>query len=233
MGLPVNIDFSILLYNMAGISVNICSICNRRIPCNALHLKCDCCNHFIHKNCSNLPKKDIESIIQGSKSWSCLMCNETNFPFVSTIEDAEYLESLPLDNDQYTRNKLITDKLFSPFEMDDSLQGLDHELDSDPDSNFFNEYCKDLSIESCYYLESEFNKLVSSLLNDEKDLFSFIHLNIRSIKANGTDFQSYLHSLDLSFQCIALTETWLKNDSTFHVNIAYISSKILELLEME
>ena len=198
---------------MATSSANICSICSRRIPSNALHLKCDCCNHFIHKNCSSLPKKDIVSIIQGSRAWSCLTCNETNFPFNNITENTEYLDSLPLDEIQHARNTLISDKLFSPFEIDDCLEGLDHEFNSDPDSNFFNEYCNDLSIESCYYLESEFNKYVSPVLSTNKELLSFIHLNIHSIKANGTDFYSYLQSLDVSFQCIALTETWLSNDS--------------------
>ena len=64
-----------------------------------------------------------------------------------------------------------------------------------------------------YYLEYDFDKYVSPLLKDNQETMSFIHLNIRSIKANGNEFNSYLETLDLSFDCIALTETWLKHDS--------------------
>ena len=198
---------------MAGASENVCSICKRRIARNALQLRCDCCNHFIHKNCSNLPKRDIENIIHGSSPWSCLSCNETNFPFNAIMDDTVYFESLPISKTQLSRNKITSEKLFSPFDIEDYLEGLDYEFYSDPDSNFFNEYRQDLSIESCYYLESDFNKYVAPILDNKKDYMSFIHVNIRSIKANGNDFNSYLHNLNLPFHCIALTETWLRHDS--------------------
>ena len=202
---------------MAGSTENICSICKRRVPRHALQLKCDCCNHYIHKNCSSLPKKDLENIIQGIKSWSCRVCNETNFPFNGIIEDSDYFDSLPLDQTQHDRNRLTSDKIFSPFEIDDYLEGIDHEFNSDPDSNFFNEYCHDLSIESCYHLESDFNKYVSPILSTNKEVIYFVHLNIRSINKNNTDFDSYLQSLDLSFPFIALTETWLKMIRIKHI----------------
>ena len=106
----------------------------------------------------------------------------------------------------------MSDKLFSPFELNDYIEGLDHEFCFDPDLNFFNDYNSNLSIDSQYYLEYDFNKYVSPLLKDNQETMSFIHLNIRSIKANGNEFNSYLETLDLSFDCIALTETWLKHD---------------------
>ena len=103
-------------------------------------------------------------------------------------------------------------KIFSPFVMNDYLESIDHEFDSDPDTNFFNEYCHNFPIESCYYLESDFDKYTSTILNSDNEFLSFIHVNIRSIRANGSDFYSYLETLRLKFSCIALTETWLKND---------------------
>ena len=125
---------------MAGDLANVCTICSRRIPRNALQLRCDCCNHFIHKNCSNLPKKDIDCVILGTRAWSCLTCNEVNFPFNSITDDDSFLDSLPIDEKIYTHSKLMSDKLFSPFELNDYIEGLDHEFYFDPDSNFFNDY---------------------------------------------------------------------------------------------
>ena len=43
---------------------------------------------------------------------------------------------------------------------------------------------------------------------------TLIHLNIRSIKANGDNFVSYLENINLKFDVICLSETWI-NDNDF------------------
>ena len=52
-----------------------------------------------------------------------------------------------------------------------------------------------------------------------KDLFSLIHLNIRSLLANLTGFMSYMSNDNHIFSIIGFTETWLKpsNIETFGI----------------
>ena len=62
-------------------------------------------------------------------------------------------------------------------------------------------------IDKCvYYVEDDF-----TFLFNERDVeFSLIHFNILSIRKKIETLQTYLRALKLSFDVIALTETWLK-----------------------
>ena len=44
-------------------------------PSNALQLKCDCCLHYVHKNCTNLYGDDLDDIITHNRNWSCISCS--------------------------------------------------------------------------------------------------------------------------------------------------------------
>ena len=62
---------------------------------------------------------------------------------------------------------------------------------------------------SQYFTVKTFNNQFNDL--NKIDL-SILHLNIRSLAANGDDFISYIETLDVKFDIICLSETWL-NDS--------------------
>ena len=86
--------------------------------------------------------------------------------------------------------------------------------DLDPEINHFNRAFPDLNDNQLnqYFTSSTFN----NSFNDSS--FSLIHVNIRSINANGDAFISYLSTLKLKFSVICLTETW-SNDHNFLDNI--------------
>ena len=65
-----------------------------------------------------------------------------------------------------------------------------------------------LSIESPYYNYEEFNNKV---INAKQ--FSIIHINCRSLRSNFLKIMNLLESLRHSFDVIALSKTWL-NDNT-------------------
>ena len=72
-----------------------------------------------------------------------------------------------------------------------------------------------------YYDASKLNSAVPSDLNGS---LSVIHLNIRSLKANGEDFIAYLATLRVTFDVICLSETWQVNptvDSLFPDYVGY------------
>ena len=82
--------------------------------------------------------------------------------------------------------------------------------DIDPDDNFYN----GLNVDSAYYTEDEFNdKIVSKL--QAASTFSIIHFNARSMSANFNKLKSVLSSIDFTFDVIAVTETWLRDDRFF------------------
>ena len=54
-----------------------------------------------------------------------------------------------------------------------------------------------------YYSLPEF-----SLLESNCDIFSLMNYNIRSFHANGSIFETMLDSLEHSFKCIVVSETW-------------------------
>ena len=82
---------------------------------------------------------------------------------------------------------------------------LDHELDAD--INFFNEIYPSLSENKSnqYFTNISFNNLMRH--GNNRNL-SVIHINIRSLNANGDTLVGYLSTLDHSFDAICLTETW-------------------------
>ena len=57
--------------------------------------------------------------------------------------------------------------------------------------------------DSHYYKENSFN----NVFKQSKDQLSVIHLNIRSIPANLTQFRAHLDTLRMNFKIIALSET--------------------------
>ena len=107
----------------------------------------------------------------------------------------------------------LSDKLFLPFELNDK----DHPIlgDTDPDLNFYN--VMNQYVAQCnYYLEPYFNEHIINKVPTTKSLFSLCHVNIRSIKKNLSEFETYLQLLDHEFTVIGLTETWL-NDSSCEI----------------
>ena len=82
---------------------------------------------------------------------------------------------------------------------------------TDPDKNFFNDKLQ--QIDSPYFSVDNFIA-ISKQLN--KDNFSILHLNIRSLNANIDNFREFLASLNGNFSVIVLTESWC--DETVNEN---------------
>ena len=193
---------------------NLCPLCVRKVPYNARKLRCDSCLMYIHQNCSGLLKTDLDDILCYKRCWSCLNCNESNFPFNSISDDDLFLASVCSSencNDFISRSH--ADKLFVPFELNDN-DYVHQDIDPDPDSYFYHENQLISNLNSKYYLEREFSKYLSPVLGKEQDCVSFVHLNIRSAPKNLMNFESYLQSLNFSFDCIGLTETWFNASSS-------------------
>ena len=87
-------------------------------------------------------------------------------------------------------------------------------FDLDPDTNL-----RDLFSDDCeYFIEDQFNDMVSSEDSHICDSFSLLHLNIRSLQCNASKLTDLLSNVNLKFSLIGISETWL-NDSSSSVDI--------------
>ena len=110
----------------------------------------------------------------------------------------------------------MAENVYAPFETldDDYSEPL---MDNDPDSNFFSNFDLQNVCNSDYYNEEDVNMYLRDV--DEGDL-SLLHTNIRSLPRNGDELEKYLHNIDINFDLIGLTESWLTDD---HSEVTYIS----------
>ena len=100
----------------------------------------------------------------------------------------------------------------------------------DPDKNYFNELG---SYTKCkYYLEAGYNKKLQGL-NLSKDNCSFIHLNIRSMMKNMSQFENYLQNIHHKFTFIGLSETWINEGTAdlFSINGYLCEHKFYNLVK--
>ena len=91
---------------------------------------------------------------------------------------------------------------FYPFdinEMEDQI--IEYHGELDPDSNYFNQFSHRLNNSSNYYVQDSFNKYIKRNCHG-REIFSFIHSNIRSIPANLTYFMSYMSNINCDFSVI-------------------------------
>ena len=146
--------------------------------------------------------------------WYCRLCNENIFAFNQIDDDSEFESAIrnfmssSLCHDGLDRYQGI--EIFDPFELndDDSDKIIEYQGELDPDKNYFNQLAHHLSKSSNYYIEESFNKYIQRN-NVNKEDFSIMHVNIRSIPANLNNFLSYMSNIDHSFSVIGFSETWL------------------------
>ena len=65
-----------------------CSICKKAVIYNSSIL-CSGCDHWCHKNCTDLCSIDIKTIEKLNNSWYCSICTPNIFPFAQL--DAKYI----------------------------------------------------------------------------------------------------------------------------------------------
>ena len=157
------------LHAMAPDDLRKCSVCTHNVPSNACLLQCDCCLHNIHSNCTYLLKIDIDEILSSSRSWSCINVMYTSFPFNHIHDDADFLRSNCMDLNEQTYGKLLSNKIFVPFELNEDDTLLVPDVDVDPDFNFFNQCSLQSNIQCKYYLGDGFSEYTANLLNNPNE----------------------------------------------------------------
>ena len=189
-----------------------CSTCKRRILRHSRNVNCEFCHHFYHVACLPYSLQNDTDIDQIEK-WLCFQCAESVFPFNHIESDSLFLESISeywSKNQNFPFHKLEHYE-FNPFELNeaDFMANLHN---SDPDLQYFNDQSYINAINCDYYLEDGFAQKSSKLCVNDKG-FSLMHLNIRSVPKNLSQFYNYSQGLKFTFSVVGLSETWL-NEST-------------------
>lgn len=133
--------------------------------------------------------------------------NNSNYALANVLTNHD-LNLQQLQNDDKVYNDLFNPDSFLP------LNNVSINADS-----YDTAYCSS----SCdYFSEKHFNSFISTYR--ESNIFSTLHLNIRSLPKNYDNFYHYLSSLNHVFSIIALTETWLTEDINSLFEIAGYSA---------
>ena len=186
----------------------LCSGCKKKCLRHSRYLTCFICDRAYYIRClANVTQDDKIYIDRLNRTWICLNCSHSLFPFNHIQDDNEFNKTIseswlkPIDIRLDDLEKLV----FNPF----SISGCDVNFPlchSDPDMQFYNNSETNNILKSCSYLvEDSFNKRCLELRN-ESDLFSVIHSNARRIPKN---FDNFLENVEIQFTAIGVSETWL------------------------
>ena len=187
---------------------------------------CDKCKLCVHKNCANLSGAQLSNMSNTDEDWYCQKCLNDTFPFSSlTNEDITNTNVFPLRQSDISGDLSlgIDDNLadlynysslnFEPFTFTDN-KGYFITDNADPDDNFY----KHMSTNSLYYTEEQF-KHKFSVSKEESTNFSLIHFNCRSLPSSYNKLKDSINALDVQFDVIALSETWLIDNDSDSFNI--------------
>ena len=189
--------------------IPFCRVCARRSSYLSSAIKCEQCQHFIHKKCSKM-SNNLNKIT----NYVCAECIAENIPF-SHLENDEISELSYNSNflcnclDETIPEKGKNDLKFLNLKELNFKNDLSY-IKVDPDENItdvtnFN-----------YFTTHEFHKL-SKKANEKNNSFSILHSNICSLQGNFDKLQLLSDNLDYKFDVIAITETWhTENSVLFH-----------------
>ena len=173
-------------------------------------LTCNLCSCPIHRNCTLFTNDEYNDFVKtGSQDWTCRICAESIFPFNHIAVDDVFQSALfELSSDCCLLDPdYVQPKMFDPFNLNDEKDYIPC-TDIDPDSCYYNELSFSIQKNSNYYHEDSFNHSLLKVFQNS-DLFSLIHSNIRSIPANLSKLIQYMSNLNVNFDIIGLSETWL------------------------
>ena len=152
--------------------MNTCSICCKSIKPSDHGLICDCCLHYVHRNCTNMNQDEYTNRQSSTSYWSCIAYNDLNIPchHILELDDNAFISALPVND--FTNLNLLSSLVLMPSEFNDEPMYMPGN-ESDPDINFFNQRSYNCAVNSNYYLEDNFNQSISYMNVVKQDYFSF------------------------------------------------------------
>ena len=162
-----------------------------------------------HSKCVNVNKTEV--------LWYCSYCAQAIFPY-NHFDDDDGDDDDNDDDDFHSaviegmrncsfRLHEINNKVFTPFEINDSFDT--PFVDIDPDYQYYTYFHHSGNLNCDYYFE---DKSRCKLYKIQESQLSIFHLNIKSISKHYDEWELYLNSLDFKFSFTGLSETWLDDN---------------------
>ena len=173
----------------------VCAVCLKYVKKKQRKLVCTICNKYVHKQCSDVTNNDLRKNIN-IKYWHCNVCNDQiALPFNHITNESEYLLVLYKLFEIPAKSNRFENLAFNPLE--------DHTGDTTNEAKYGN--CNN---NTEYYTDDSMNEL-SKLVNNNN--LSMLNVNIRSVYKNIDSLKDFLHTCDIHFNVIGISETWLKD----------------------
>ena len=166
-----------------------CASCKQAVKSNQHGIFCDNCETWIHLKCTSLTLNDYHNLAKDNNPWTCHICLSNIFPFNSLDNDDLYLTFSDMNKDTQDYQSNV-DQVFA-----------------DPNDPF------NLLNSSRYFSPEQFP------YSSNKDGFSLLHLNIRSLQKHFDQLKTLLDLVNYRFSIIALTETWLQSSPHSYFNL--------------
>ena len=180
-----------------------CQVCNKKVQSFSYTIQCKNCLVKHHKKCININETEVMCEL-----WYCPYCEQAIFPFNHFDDDGDFYSAViegMLDCSH--RLQEINNKIFTPFEINDSFDT--PFADIDPDYQYYTNFHQNGNLNCDYYFEDKFRSKLDKTYESQLSLF---HLNIKSISKHYDELELYLNSLDFKFSFIGLSETWLDDN---------------------
>jgi len=192
-----------------------CGICKKPVATSHNALMCDICDKWVHIRCNFVSKdfyndlidENLDPSIENNQKtkWICNNCFKSNVPFGHLDDKSFYLNSKGIQNEHELDNfdfKLKT----SDKELTEQITKIIIE-NTDPENTDHN---------LCGYYETE--DFIKANF-DSNSNFSTLHLNIASLQFHFEELKILLKILDHEFDCIMITETKLKKNTSPSISI--------------
>ena len=158
--------------------------------------------------CLTLDYSQLDYLKNNLFNWLYQACLIEIFPFNHMENNDEFINECHWRLETGCKTSQL---IYNPY---DSNRSNFHAFsDFDPDLNFYNEQNLFTGYLCKYVLEDQFNENLLSLHCPHSNVLSLLHANLRSVRANLVEFESYVQLLHTEFQIIEVTETWLNEAS--------------------
>ena len=167
-----------------------CNTCLKCIFVRQSKLECSACHSHYHTRC-------VYTNVNASVNWFCFKCTGELFPFNHYVDDDEFKFALFCFDNTYNYNKLLSLK-FNPFTFEDDMTNMTNEYDMSVNPN-----------NKCSYIFDH-----DMITSSNKNGFSILHLNSRSLNKNFDGIHTFLSSIDYTFTVICISESWFYEDKS-------------------
>ena len=137
-----------------------CLICTRKLLQHAYNISCSLRSETYLLKCVSIIPEDLEYIELHRNDWYCSCCLVDLCPFNNLENETDFMSTIN-DSPAIGFLRYLSDKMFLPFEVDDS----DHQYGNesiDPDLNYFRSFNQYISCCN-YFAESPFNSEIDNV----------------------------------------------------------------------